>query len=61
VDHAGGLVGPGAGDAGVGLIRSEPFIGMVAAVPELARDNWVESGFSGRGGNVTRKVSRFCV
>jgi hypothetical protein len=61
VDHAGGLVGPGAGDAGVGLIRSEPFIGMVAAVPELARDNWVESGFSGRGGKVTRKVSRFCV
>jgi hypothetical protein len=39
VDQAGGVVGPGAGDAGVGLIRSDPFIGIVAAVPELARDN----------------------
>ncbi len=56
VDHAGGFVAPG---VGVGAILSDPFIGMVAAVPELARDNWVESGFSGRGGRETRNVSRF--
>jgi hypothetical protein len=54
VDQGGGL------PPVAGFSRSEPFIGIVAAVPELARDNWVESGFSGRGGKVTRRVSRFC-
>lgn len=39
---------------------SEAFSGIVAAMPGLGRESSVESGFSGRGGNVTRNVSRFC-
>jgi hypothetical protein len=42
-----------------GPIRSDDFSGIVAAVPELGRESWVESGLSGRGGSVTRSVSRF--
>jgi hypothetical protein len=57
VDQGGGLPPP---EVSAALIRSEPFIGIVAAVPGLARDKLVESGLSGRGGNVTRRVSRFC-
>jgi hypothetical protein len=38
---------------------SDALSGIVAAVPEFARASKVESGFSGRGGKVTRKVSRF--
>ena len=55
VDQAGGLpaVGP------LGRSWSDDFIGIVAAVPAFARDNCVESGFRGRGGRVTRNVSRF--
>jgi len=43
----------------VGVILSDDFIGIVAALPDETRESWVESGFSGRGGSVTRKVSRF--
>lgn len=51
---AGGVLG-----VAVGVILSDDFIGIVAAVPDETRESWVESGFSGRGGNVTRNVSRF--
>jgi hypothetical protein len=54
VDHAG--VTPC--DTGA-PIRSDDFSGIVAAVPEFGRESWVESGLSGRGGSVTRNVSRF--
>jgi hypothetical protein len=56
VDHVGG--GGVVGEA-VGVILSDDFIGIVAALPDDTRESWVESGFSGRGGSVTRKVSRF--
>jgi hypothetical protein len=54
VDHEGTLPCDTAGP-----ILSEAFSGIVAAVPEFGRESSVESGFNGRGGNVTRNVSRF--
>jgi hypothetical protein len=55
VDHAGGMF-----CEPVGLVASDAFIGNVAAVGLGGRGPiWEESGFSGRGGKLTRNVSRF--
>jgi len=56
VDQVGG---GGVLPVAVGDILSDDFIGIVAALPDETRESWVESGFSGRGGSVTRNVSRF--
>ncbi len=56
VDQVGG---GGVLPVAVGDILSDDFIGIVAALPDETRESWVESGFSGRGGSETRKVSRF--
>jgi hypothetical protein len=54
VDHDGMFCEP------TGPTFPEDFIGIVAAVGLVGRGpNWVESGFRGRGGKVTRNVSRF--
>jgi hypothetical protein len=55
VDHEGGRVWTGAGTR-----FGEVLIGSVVAAETLGRGvTWLETGFSGRGGKLTRKVSRF--